>query len=319
MVTPAQASIESGLIPDHVLIDPTTDEIVGELDGLSSPVWHGDTVMGVRPDADGWSLVSYDRSRSVNVADGDDLPTEGLLGGLDVGGPRAWAFYEIDDHVEIWTIDMTTRRRTSPTLTQPRIVAEGHLGAAATPDATTLAIARDDVVVYDTTSGAEIARLDESHTFNGVHITNSDVLIAWTTGGEVTMYDLDTLEPLRTLSGSRGYVQDMQSDSDGSIIAARGGDGNVALYDVATGVAIGDPIAIPNGEMETIALRPDGLELAIGGSTQTGMRIWDLDPEHGTSAACRLAGRNLTRDEWETNIGDLSEYRPTCPQFPVAD
>ncbi len=26
-----------------------------------------------------------------------------------------------------------------------------------------------------------------------------------------------------------------------------------------------------------------------------------------------MAGRNLTIDEWETNIGDLAEYQPTCP------
>ena len=45
-------------------------------------------------------------------------------------------------------------------------------------------------------------------------------------------------------------------------------------------------------------------------------QIWDLDPAHWVSAACGVAGRNLTRDEWATHIGDLSPYRPTCPQFP---
>jgi class 3 adenylate cyclase len=34
-------------------------------------------------------------------------------------------------------------------------------------------------------------------------------------------------------------------------------------------------------------------------------------------AACRLAGRNLTRTEWETRLADLGEYRATCPEFPL--
>ena len=67
------------------------------------------------------------------------------------------------------------------------------------------------------------------------------------------------------------------------------------------------------------ALRLDGLELAIGGSPDAGMQIWDLDPDHWIDAACCLAGRNLTREEWDTNIGILGEYRPTCDPSAAAD
>ena len=56
--------------------------------------------------------------------------------------------------------------------------------------------------------------------------------------------------------------------------------------------------------------------MAIGGGIENGYQIWDLDPDHWIEAACRLAGRNLTAEEWATNIGDLAEYRPTCPQLP---
>ena len=74
-------------------------------------------------------------------------------------------------------------------------------------------------------------RLDDGLLLDGVRITNRGAIIAWSPGGKVTMYDLESLEPLRTLPGSRGYVQDMQSDHAGSMMAARGGDGNVGLYD----------------------------------------------------------------------------------------
>jgi hypothetical protein len=90
------------------------------------------------------------------------------------------------------------------------------------------------------------------------------------------------------------------------------------MHDIATATAIGDAITIPDDEVNVIALRPDGLELAVGGSATRGMQIWDLDPDHWLDAACRLAGRDLTREEWDTNIGDLLGYRSTCPALDVA-
>ena len=50
---------------------------------------------------------------------------------------------------------------------------------------------------------------------------------------------------------------------------------------------------------------------------QHATKIWDLDPEHWASAACRVAGRNLTREEWASNIGTLAPYRATCSDLPT--
>jgi hypothetical protein len=43
-----------------------------------------------------------------------------------------------------------------------------------------------------------------------------------------------------------------------------------------------------------------------------GVNVWDIDPEHLRAAACVLAGRNLTRTEWDTYVGALGPYRKTC-------
>ena len=61
------------------------------------------------------------------------------------------------------------------------------------------------------------------------------------------------------------------------------------------------------------ALRPDGLEAAV--TTDQGIVVWDLDPDHWIDGACAIAGRNLTRTEWDQYIGDLASYRATCPQY----
>jgi WD40 repeat protein len=66
-------------------------------------------------------------------------------------------------------------------------------------------------------------------------ITVADQLFVGSLGGELVQYDLDTLAPIRSFGGSGGAIQELDGTSDGSTIAARGGDGNVSLFDVATG------------------------------------------------------------------------------------
>ena len=76
--------------------------------------------------------------------------------------------------------------------------------------------------------------------------------------------------------------------------------------------------AVLSDEFNDAQLRPDGLEMVLGGG-ERGLAVWDLDPSHWVAAACRLAGRNLTRDEWDTYLSDLGSYRSTCPEYPPSD
>jgi WD40 repeat protein len=66
-------------------------------------------------------------------------------------------------------------------------------------------------------------------------ITVADQLFVGSLGGALVQYDLDTPAPIRSFGGSGGAIQELDGTSDGSTIAARGGDGNVSLFDVATG------------------------------------------------------------------------------------
>ena len=58
-------------------------------------------------------------------------------------------------------------------------------------------------------------------------------------------------------------------------------------------------------------MRPDGKELAIP-SGDLGIVLWDLDPQHWLDAACSLAGRNLTPEEWDQYLGAFGEYHESC-------
>jgi hypothetical protein len=105
-----------------------------------------------------------------------------------------------------------------------------------------------------------------------------------------------------------------------------GGDRVAVVYDVASGVQLGGPITIAPDERSSVRMSPDGRWLAVGGQAWSfddvverdgtepqGAKIWDLDPTSWIRAACGVAGRNLTRDEWAAHIGDLAPYHPTCP------
>jgi hypothetical protein len=176
-----------------------------------------------------------------------------------------------------------------------------------------IATTAEGVVIYDGFTGERVGAIPG---VRGGYITPADQLFVTSFGGELTHYDLDSLEPIRSFGGSRGFIQQVVGTGDGSLIATKGGDRSVSLYDVATGVRLGTPMTIADDAFNNyITLSTNGTRLAIPGPD--GVQIWNLQPDHWVDAACRVAGRNLTREEWDTSIGDLAPYHATCPALPL--
>ena len=100
-----------------------------------------------------------------------------------------------------------------------------------------------------------------------------------------------------------------------------GADNEIRLYDLGArmqlGVGLPFSASVPtqSRNQRGLALRPDGRQAAF--AVPGGIAIWDLDPDSWVAAACELASRNLTREEWKTYVGTPAEYHATCPQFPV--
>ena len=66
----------------------------------------------------------------------------------------------------------------------------------------------------------------------------------------------------------------------------------------------------------SVAFNPDGRVLVSTGHYPTQILLWDVDPESWAQRACRLANRNLTREEWRRYFGE-EEHRALCPTLPV--
>jgi hypothetical protein len=165
------------------------------------------------------------------------------------------------------------------------------------------------------------ARRVASNSSHSNFVSGSDAIVLSASVGDHYVLDPDTLETVGTLPASRGGFTDLALDRDGNRLLTIGADDEVRLYDVGArlqlGVGLPFSATVPFyfGDQRGLALRPDGREAAF--VVPGGIAVWDLDPESWVAAACELASRNLTRDEWATYFGDPAGYRATCPQFPI--
>jgi WD40 repeat protein len=91
----------------------------------------------------------------------------------------------------------------------------------------------------------------------------------------------------------------------------------VDLWDAVTLQQIGDPIKV-RGDAGLLATdRPGGYRFASGSTSPVGTpMVWDVDPTHWDAMGCRIAGRNLTRAEWDQYLPGRP-YQLTCPTWPV--
>jgi hypothetical protein len=169
------------------------------------------------------------------------------------------------------------------------------------------------LTVHDGTTGEQVGEIPN---LNAAEIGPDGTLVAANVVGDITAYDLDTLEPMGSFPGARGLVSSggLHFSTDGRILLATSFDRSVSVYDVASRTRLGDPISMasPTAAGGGGSLRPDGMAVATGGN---GIAIWDLHPKHLVTAACRFAGRNLTRTEWNAYLSSLDDYRRTCRPF----
>jgi WD40 repeat protein len=100
---------------------------------------------------------------------------------------------------------------------------------------------------------------------------------------------------------------------DGRVVAVGGTEGAVRLYDLETRVQIGDPF--PSTTALTVGyVTADGRSVVAAGDPAI---LWDIDPASWREKACTVAGRNMTRVEWQQHMPPDEPYRATCPGYSI--
>ena len=130
--------------------------------------------------------------------------------------------------------------------------------------------------------------------------------------GDVRFFDARSGDPRgRSVRASSGWVLSLDFAPDGKTIATGGSDGTVRLLDVAKRAQVGAALPGLDNIHANAAFTPDGERLFVVYSTGAGYR-WDVEASVWQKQACSVAGRNLSREEWEQSLPDRG-YDPSCP------
>ena len=136
-------------------------------------------------------------------------------------------------------------------------------------------------------------------------------VIAGSIKGWSRMWSTKTWQPVgRELAGHTGAALASSVSPDGHTIATGSSDGTIRLYDVATQEQVGAPLpAVPNRPVVPMFTADGDYLIAV---TNTGQAYrWDVRPSAWAQRACAVAGRTLTRAEWNDALPGR-DYAPAC-------
>ena len=127
---------------------------------------------------------------------------------------------------------------------------------------------------------------------------------------DVYLWDVRTGRLVRKLEQGSAGVLGLDFSPDGRLLAVAGQRPVASLWDVATGARIG-PTLTAGDRRTQIDLAPDGHRLLVTHADGRGA-VWNVDPRSWAKRACAVAGRTLTRKEWEEFLPGR-RYAPACP------
>jgi WD40 repeat protein len=179
----------------------------------------------------------------------------------------------------------------------------------------------ESVTLWETETWGEIESLSFGSTDTGVRVAryspDDEYLVTVDELGLMSFRDPQTGNVLRTIAGAAGVTNtagvSIAFSRDGELMVTSF-DGNIRLWDVASGSQIG--VSFPHDVGVIAGFAESGI-LQLVTSVGPEMLIWNLDTSTWSDIACHAAGRNMTRAEWEQFGPRDTEYRATCPEYEI--
>ena len=136
-------------------------------------------------------------------------------------------------------------------------------------------------------------------------------IVGGSSDGWARLWSATTGRPVtRAFRGHTGAVLWESISPDGHTLATGSVDGTIQLFDLQSQRSLGAPLtAIPNRAVAPL-FTPDGATLFAVTNAGRGYR-WDIRPSSWERHACAVAGRTLTRAEWDDALPGRP-YAPAC-------
>jgi WD40 repeat protein len=136
-------------------------------------------------------------------------------------------------------------------------------------------------------------------------------IVAGSWKGWARLWSTRTWKPAsRAFTGHAGRVEWQSTSPDGRTLATGGPDGTIRLWDLRTQQPLGAPLpALPN-HYAIPQFDPEGAYLFAITDAGRAYR-WDVRPSSWERHACDVAGRTLTRAEWN-DVLPGRDYAPAC-------
>jgi serine/threonine protein kinase/WD40 repeat protein len=168
---------------------------------------------------------------------------------------------------------------------------------------------------FDALSGESIWTTEDwGHVFPG---PDDEWVAAAEPDGTVVLRDPETLEPIgRQLVGHRGQITQFYLDPVSGRALTVADDSTARVWDTDEAKQLGRELPARSSDRGLRFFAPGAQLLANLGPA--GYTIWNYDTDTWPDIACRVAGRNLTRAEWESVGPRDVQYRETCEQHPIA-
>lgn len=276
-------TLDSGTIL-HIIFSPDGSKIVSA--GQNVRVW--DTASGAQ-------ITSFDNSEVKTLA----FSPDGQI--LAAGGN--------DGIVRLWNV------RSGTLLRELRAHTAGVNIIAFSPNGQTLASASWDgkAVLWKVRDGSQSGVLSHNGAISSLAFnTNNRLVTAGSWDGTMMLWDTRSARLLGTFAGHDGGVNTIAFSPDGAQMASAGWDRHVMLWDTASTDAIAT-FTGHNAGINALDFSPDGASLMSGGDDGQVM-FWQVSRSAWRDAACHIANRNLTADEWQRFLGDRP-YHETCPNI----
>ncbi len=169
------------------------------------------------------------------------------------------------------------------------------------------------VQIFDVATHRRVAALsqDESVWEFARFTPDGRYIVGGSVNGWVRLWSTKTWQPATRILGGHSAELDWESISpDGRTLATSGFDGTVHLWDLPTQREVGAPPPGVPGRLTVPQFTPDGRSLLA--ITDAGRAyLWDVRPSRWLRQACDVAGRTLTRAEWQDALPGRP-YAPAC-------